>query len=97
MTQQTIDLALPRTITMAINGRRLDYTFAPITRTQWFEYFSRIISSSERRGNEVVEEFDTTDARLTLVTAALPSYEVCRAACLGNRARCFRCRRSLPR
>jgi hypothetical protein len=75
MTQQAIaiDLALPRTITMAINGRRLDYTFAPITRGQWFEYFSRIISSSERKGNEVVEEFDATDARLSLVSAALQS------------------------
>jgi hypothetical protein len=70
-----IDLALNRTITINVGPNRYDYSISPISARSWNAYFDAIVSSSERKGDQVIEEFDTSRARLALLDSALQ--EVC--------------------
>jgi hypothetical protein len=75
MTTPIIDLSAPRTIVITVGKRTYKYNFSPIHLSVWSEYFSAIVQSSERRGQEVIEEFDTSAARLALVDRALQGVE----------------------
>jgi hypothetical protein len=82
-----IDLAKPRTVTITAAAHRYDYVLQPISERDWFRYFDAIVSSAERKGDQVVEEFDTSRARLLLIEAALESvsgYELAGAADLST-------------
>lgn len=68
-----IDLSAKRAVAIKAGGRRYDYIFSPISERTWFAYFDAIVSSEERKGAEIISEFDTSKARLGLVSAVLES------------------------
>ena len=70
-THPVIDLKKPRIITIHDRGHDYTFTVAPISRKQWLKYFEGIQSTSENIGGRRVDAFDSTGARLALITEAL--------------------------
>ena len=70
-----IDLAAPRSIVIRQAGRAYTFHIRPITEQDWFAYFDSIVTTSERKGNDVVRRSDAGAAGVTLVEKVLTGAE----------------------
>jgi hypothetical protein len=71
VTLPVIDLAKPRILSFKDRGVKYRFTFNPISRETWRQYFSAIVTTSQQQGKEIVNTTETTSAKLGLVRAAL--------------------------
>lgn len=70
---QLIDLAAPRKIVIRDRGKQFGFEVAPIQEAVWFKYFDAIVSTAERKGNEIVQHVDASSAGVELAeSVALP-------------------------
>lgn len=72
---QAIELNAPRVVPIEDRGRTFTFTVARIGEREWLKYFGGIVSMSETQGAGRVDTFDSSAARLELVTAALVKAE----------------------
>ncbi|MGB8887116.1 MAG: hypothetical protein WCC87_10365 [Candidatus Korobacteraceae bacterium] len=68
---QALELAGDRRIAIKDRGRLFRFTLAPIGREMWLKYFDSIVSTSENRGREQHNTFDTTSPLLAMVGEAI--------------------------
>ena len=66
-----IDLAQPRVLAFRDRDQLFTLTCKPITKEMWLKYFASIESTSTVKGGETTSTFDSTGAKLDLLTAAL--------------------------
>lgn len=66
-----IELKEPRIVLINERGRNYTLTAAPITKKQWLKYFGAIVNTSEIVEGLRTDTFDSSGARLALVSEAL--------------------------
>lgn len=68
---QPLELTGNRTLAFKVGDRLYHFTLSQITPEMWLRYFDGIVSSSESRGREQVNDYDETTAMAALVRSAV--------------------------
>lgn len=67
----SIELTNQRLIAITDRGRQYRFGIPTVTEKQWRQYFSEIVSTSEQKGKELINEFDSSRARVNLFDAVV--------------------------